>query len=322
MSSDETPNVPSPRNSREVVREKAQKVHAQQSRARVMRRIILGAIAVVAVGAIGTAITLAVSAQVSKPQLTPGGMNDDGILVSDISASAMSDETVAPPSPEETEAGGETTPTPEPTTSSTVDIHIYVDYLSPDAGEFERANARQLVNWISEGAATVTYHPVALLTASSNGTKYSLRSAAAAACVATHSPAQFYAFNHDLLDDQPEVNTDGFSDSQLADIAGAVGSDNVKSVRSCIEDQDYVTWAKEATSRALEGPLVGSDDLVLTAAPMVVVNGEAYVGALDDPSEFSQFVLTVASDAYYATETPTPAPTETTEPAPSETPAP
>ncbi len=321
MSSDETPNVPSPRNSREVVREKAQKVHAQQSRARVMRRIILGAIAVVAVGAIGTAITLAVSAQVSKPQLTPGGMDNDGILVSDISASAMSDETAAPPSPEETEAGGEATPTPQPTTSSTVDIHIYVDYLSPDAGEFERANARQLVNWISEGAATVTYHPVALLTASSNGTKYSLRSAAAAACVATHSPAQFYAFNHDLLDDQPEVNTDGFSDSQLADIAGAVGSDNVKSVRSCIEDQDYVTWAKDATSRALEGPLVGSDDLVLTAAPMIVVNGEAYVGALDDPSEFSQFVLTVASDAYYATETPTPAPTPTTEPAPSDTPA-
>ena len=331
MSSDETPNVPSPRNSREAVREKAQKVHAQQSRARVMRRIILGAVAVVAVGAIGTAITLAVSAQVSKPQLTPAGMDHDGILVSDISATAASAEASAAPDPDDTGAGGETAPAPAPapTTSSTVDIHIYVDYLSPDAGEFEQANARQLVNWISEGAATVTYHPVALLTASSNGTKYSLRSAAAAACVATHSPAQFYAFNHDLLDDQPEVNTDGFSDAQLADIAGAVGSDNVKSVRSCIEDQDYVTWAKEATSRALEGPLVGSDDLVLTAAPMIVVNGEAYVGALDDPSEFSQFVLTVASDAYYATETPssstsptaTPTPTETTEPAPTETPA-
>ena len=316
MSSDETPNVPTPRNSREAVREKAQKVHAQQSRARLMRRIILGAVAIVAVGAIGTAITLAVTAQVSKPQLTPAGMDHDGILVSDISAAAVSDEAIATPSPGETEAGGAATPTPEPTTSSTVDIHIYVDYLSPDAGEFERANARQLVNWISEGAATVTYHPVALLTASSNGTKYSLRSAAAAACVATHSPEQFYAFNHDLLDDQPEVNTDGFSDEQLADIAGAVGSDNVKSVRSCIEDQDYVTWAKDATSRALEGPLVGSDDLVLTAAPMIVVNGEAYVGALDDPSEFSQFVLTVASDAYYATESPTPTPA----PSPSTTP--
>jgi hypothetical protein len=316
MSSDETPNVPTPRNSREVVREKAQKVHAQQSRARLMRRIILGVVAVVAVGAIGTAITLAVSAQVSKPQLTPGGLDHDGILVSDISAAAVSDETLATPDPEATETGEEATPTPEPTTSSTVDIHIYVDYLSPDAGAFERANSRQLVNWISEGAATVTYHPVALLTASSNGTKYSLRSAAAAACVATHSPAQFYAFNHDLLDDQPEVNTDGFSDAQLADIAGAVGSDNVKSVRSCIENQDYVTWAKDATSRALEGPLVGSDDLELTAAPMVVVNGEAYVGALDDPSEFSQFVLTVASDTYYATETPAPTATPTETPAP------
>ncbi len=314
MSSDETPNVPTPRNSREVVREKAQKVHAQQSRARIMRRIILGALAVVAVGAIGTAVTLAVSAQVTKPQLTPGGMDGDGIVVSDVSATAASDQGATTPSPEATEAGGEATPTPEPTTSSTVDIHIYVDYLSPDAGEFERANARQLVNWITEGAATVTYHPVALLTASSNGTKYSLRSAAAAACVATHSPEQFYAFNHDLLDDQPEVNTDGFSDAELADIAGAVGSDNVKSVRSCIEDQDYVTWAKEATSRALEGPLAGSDDLVLSSAPMIVVNGEAYVGALDDPSEFSQFVLTVASDAYYSTESPSPTPTPTTAP--------
>lgn len=322
MSSDETPNVPSPRNSREAVREKAQKVHAQQSRARIMRRIILGVIAVVAVGAIGTAVTLAVSAQVSKPQLTPTGLDGDGILVSDISAAAASTNVAATPSPstEATEPTGEASPTPEPTTASTVDIHVYVDYLSPDAGEFERANARQLVNWITEGAATVTYHPVALLTASSNGTKYSLRAAAAAACVATHSPEQFYAFNHDLLDDQPEVNSDGFTDVQLADIAGAVGADNVKTVRACIEDQDYVTWAKEATSRALEGPLVGSDDLVLASAPMIVVNGEAYVGALDDPSEFSQFVLTVASDAYYSTETPSPEPTPT-ETAPAETPA-
>ncbi|MFJ4222633.1 DsbA family protein [Microbacterium sp. NPDC089695] len=311
MSSDETPNVPTPRNSREAVREKAQKVHAQQSRARIMRRIIVGAIAVVAVGAIGTAVTLAVSAQVSKPQLTPGGMDDDGILISDVTTSAAADEMPATPSPDATDAGTEATPTPAPTTTSAVDIHVYVDYLSPDAGQFERANARQLVNWINEGAATVTYHPVALLTASSNGTKYSLRAAGAAACVATHSPAQFYAFNHDLLDDQPEVNSDGYSDADLADIAGAVGADNVKSVRSCIQDQDYVAWAKEATSRALEGPLVGSDDLVLTSAPMIVVNGEAYVGALDDPVEFSQFVLTVSNDASQDASTPSPTPTPT-----------
>jgi len=316
MSSDETPNVPTPRNSREAVREKAQQVHAQQSRARLMRRIIIGAVAIVAVGAIGTAVTLAVSAQVSKPRLTPTGMESDGVVLTDIAAVAGADEVPATPSPEPTEAGASASPTPKASASEKVDIHVYVDYLSPDAGEFERANARQLAGWIKEEAVTVSYHPVALLTASSNGTKYSLRSAAAAACVATHSPAQFYAFNHDLLDKQPEVGSDGFSDEDLANLAGAVGVENSKAVRSCIEEGDFVSWAKEATTRALDGPLAGSDDLVLTKAPMIVANGETYVGALDDPAEFSQFVLSVASDASREAATATPTPTAPPTPTP------
>ena len=62
-----------------------------------------------------------------------------------------------------------------------------------------------------------------------------------------------------------------------------------------------------------EATLVGSDDLVLTSAPMIVVNGVAYVGALDDPSEFSTFVLGISNEAYQA-ETATPTPTPTTTP--------
>jgi protein-disulfide isomerase len=244
-------------------------------------------------------------------------MESDGVVVNDIAAIAASDETLVTPVPEPTEASATATPTPEPTAPERVEVHVYVDYLSPDAGEFERANARQLASWISEGAVTVSYHPVALLTASSNGTKYSLRAAAAAACVATHSPEKFYAFNHDLLDNQPKVGSDGFSDAQLADAAAAVGVDNAKAVRSCIEDGDFVTWAKEATTRALDGPLAGSDDLVLSSAPMIVANGEAYVGALDDPAEFSNFMLTVDNDASQeSNETPTPTPTPTATPAP------
>lgn len=311
MSSDHTPNVPTPRNSREAVREKAQQVHAKQSRARIMRRIIIGAVAIVAVGAVGTAVTMAVTSTVSKPILSPQGLDGDGIVVR--SLADMSAEPVpATPTPDQSASGAQTPePTPTETPAQTaVDVHIYVDYLSPGAGEFERANTRQLAGWIGEGAVTVTYHPVAMLTASSNGTKYSLRAAAAAACVATHSPDQFYAFNHELLVDQPEVDSSGRTDVELADLAVAVGVDTPKVVRACIEDEDYLTWAKEATSRALAGPLEGSDDLVLTSAPMVVVNGEAYVGSLKDPAEFSQFVLTVAS-ATDPTATPTPTPTTT-----------
>lgn len=311
MSSDETPDVQPANTSREAVRAKAQQVQARQHRARIMRRIIVGATAVVAVGAIGTAVAWAVGTSVSEPQLTPSGMEGDGVTVNEVAVSAVPQQgPEATPAPEPTEASGSSTPTPEPTeTPAPVDIHVYVDYLEPGSGAFERANARQLAGWISEGAVSVTYHPVSLLTASSNGTKYSLRSAAAAACVATYSPDFFYAYNSELLVNQPEVDSDGRSDVELADLAGAVGVDNVKKVRSCIEGGDYLSWAKDATARALEGPLPDTKDLVLSGTPMIVVNGEQYVGAMDDPAEFSQFVLTVASDAYYGNLTPTPTPT-------------
>ncbi len=50
---------------------------------------------------------------------------------------------------------------------------------------------------------------------------------------------------------------------------------------------------------------------------MVLVNGIPYVGALDDPKEFAQFVLTSASDAYYSTPSPTVSPSGTASPTPA-----
>ncbi|MFD5226650.1 DsbA family protein [Microbacterium sp. NPDC058342] len=292
------------------MREKAQRLHAQQSRARLVRRIIIGLVAAVAVGSIGAAVAYAVGSSLSKPVLSPSGMVDDGVTVDVVAPSSADAGAAATPTPTPTEAGSSATPDPEATEgmAAPTEIHIYVDYLSAGASEFEKANARQLAGWIKEGAVTVTYHPVALLTASSNGTKYSLRAASAAACVVTYSPDQFFDFNHELLTDQPEIDSDGRSDVQLADLAVAVGVQDAKRVRSCIEDQDFVGWAKDATARALEGPLPGSKDLKLSNEALIVVGGQAYVGALNDPAEFSQFVLTTASDEYYGSTEPTPTP--------------
>jgi len=47
----------------------------------------------------------------------------------------------------------------------------------------------------------------------------------------------------------------------------------------------------------------------------VLVNGTEYVGNMDDAKEFAQFVLTVDSNAYYSTATPTPSSTPSTTPA-------
>ncbi len=303
---------------RDAVREKAQLVQAQQSRARAIRRsaLIVGVVASVAV--VAFVVSWAVGGAASRPQLTPDAQND-GFLVASISAG---DAAVSSPddgaTPDATALGDATpTPTPSPTESAAapVEIHVYVDYLSPSAREWQLANSPQLSSWVAQGAATLTYHPVAMLTAKSNGTKYSLRAASAAACVATYAPTAFYAFNDELLTRQPAVDSDGFSDKDLADIAGATGgTDAPAKLRECIETGAYASWVKDATERAIAG-IEGTDGLSLTGNSMVTVNGQAYVGDPTDPAEFAQFVLTSASGkamkSQSATPTPTPTPSAT-----------
>ncbi|WP_295014145.1 thioredoxin domain-containing protein [uncultured Microbacterium sp.] len=314
MSSDETPNVPTPPHPRAAVREKAQQVNAQQSRARVLRRVILGLVAVVVVAAAGVGVAWAVGSAVSKPSLTPSHLDDDGVVVTKADLKAAKSASTPTPSPSAAAGASVATAAPTPSPSETpgaVDIHVYVDYLSPGAGDFERANAKQLATWVEQDAATVAYHPVALLTANSNGTKYSLRAASAAACVASQQPDAFYAFNHALLSDQPKLDSDGKTDAELSALAVDSGVKDAKGLDDCIAKASYASWVKDATTRALDGPLPGSKSVKLTGAPTIVVNGQTYAGSLTDAAEFSQFVLSVASDAYYGSAAPTPTPTPT-----------
>jgi protein-disulfide isomerase len=329
MSSDETPNVPAERDRRHAVREKAQQVQARQSRARRIRTFSIAAavIAVVAVAAV--VVTYTITSVASQPLLKPANITDDGFVVTTVTGVAAADEpgaidddaaaTLEALPAETATPTPEPTPTPGATEQPVVDIRVYVDYLSTGSHDFQVANVQQLSKWVTEGAATLTYYPVAMLTAKSNGTKYSLRAAAAAACVATHSPDTFFAFNNALLAEQPEVDSDGYTDAELADIAQARGAQPPKVVRSCIEEQSYASWAKSATERALQG-LPETEGVALTGTPTVLVNGVPYVGRLDDPKEFAQFVLTSASDAYYSTPSPTPTPSGSATPTP--TPAP
>jgi protein-disulfide isomerase len=323
MSSDESPNVPAERDRRHAVREKAQQVQAKQSRARLIRTSSIAAVTVAVVAVAAIVVTWVVTSAASQPLLRPTNVTNDGFLVTTVSgvgsatdSGTVDDETAA----QSLEAVPTETPTPTPSPSTTeqpvVDIRVYVDYLSTGSHDFQVANVQQLSKWVSEDAATLTYYPVAMLTAKSNGTKYSLRAAGAAACVATHSPETFFAFNNALLERQPAVDSDGYTDVELANMAQASGVDSPKVVRSCIEKQAFASWAKSATERALQG-LPDTDDVALTGTPMVLVNGIPYVGALDDPKEFAQFVLTSASDAYYSTPSPTASPSQTASPTPA-----
>lgn len=315
MSSDESQNAAASER-RDAVREKAQQVKARQSRARLIRRTTLGAAVIAVIAVVAVVVTWTVSSSASKPMMSPQNVVDDGFMVtgvtgvgitsgdSETGGSVQGGETATPTEPVAEEPAA--TPTPTPTDTPAVDIRVYVDYLSTGSRDFQVANVKQLTEWVNDGAATLTYYPVAMLTAKSNGTKYSLRAAGASACVAQHAPDYFFAFNQALLTQQPEVDSDGYSDSELAALAIATGLDGAKVVRACIEEQSYASWAKVATERALQ-ELPETDGMALTGTPMVLVNGNQYVGKLDDPKEFAQFVLTIASDAYYkASPTPTP----------------
>lgn len=300
MSSDETPGR------RDALRAKAKQVTAKQTRARVLWRVAAGVVIVGALTAAGIAITNTVVPEVTGETQVPRGFVDGGFSVDDVDLSSMSDAATPEATPEPTEEPQPSeTPAEEP-----VQIRIYVDYLSEEAGAFEAANAARLAQWVTGGDVSLSYHPVAMLTAKSSGTKYSQRAVSAAACVATHSGNAFAAYNHELLTNQPEVGTEGYTDEELADLAVAVGAENTREVRDCIEGEDYVAWARETTAAALDGALPGTDDVELAGVPLILVDGQAYVGSLDDPAEFTQFVLTVESDAYLATPTPTPTPAE------------
>jgi len=319
MSHDDAPNEPTPAGRRDAVREKAQLVHAKQSRARAIRRSALAIGVAAAVVVVAVAVSWAIRSNDDRPQLQPSDADDDGFRVTSVSAVSPGTP-IDGATPAATAAAAPASPSPS-ATASVVDIHVYVDYLSPAARQWQLANAKQLASWVSDGAATLTYHPVSMLAAKSNGTKYSLRAASAAACVATLEPSKFFSFNNELLTRQPAVDSDGFSDKELADIAQATGSDDPKKLRECIETESYATWVKGATERAISG-IPGTNDLTLTGTPMVVVNGQQYVGDMSDAAEFSQFVLTSASGAYYKSQTATPTPTATVVPTPTVAPTP
>lgn len=306
---------------RQALRRKAKQVTTKQRVSLVVVRAVIALVVIAAVVAAAIWIWRTVVPEVTEPAAEPdnfveGGFSLEGRDLSSMLASATSSEDVDAEGDEDAQDDGAQDDGAQDDAESDeearepLDIHIYVDYLSEDSGAFERANAAQLAEWVTEEAVTVTYHPVALLTSKSNGTRFSQRAAAAAACVATESPDTFVAFNHDLLLNQPQIDTEGYSNSELADLATAVGAENTSAVRECIEDGRYTDWARASTNAALDGPLPGTDDATLTGAPMILIGGVPYTGAVDDAGELSQFVLTVESDEYFQTPEPTPSPSD------------
>jgi protein-disulfide isomerase len=284
---------------RQAAREKARQLRTTQQRKDRRNRwllqggIVVGAIAIAAV----VAIIIVTAIRPTVPG--PANMASDGVVVGaglkvQKTASLAADASPIPTTPD---ASG-----------TVVHIRMYVDYLCTLCGDFQRTNAKQLEPLVKDGAVTVEVHPIAILTSHSGGTKYSLRAANAAACVANYSPNSFWKFNNALFADQPKEGGPGLTDAQLKKRVASAGSTAPTSIASCIDDGTYKNWVATASDRALAGPIPNSSVKKLTIAPLVLVNGKQYTGSLKSASDFKAFVLQAQGDSYSSTSSPSPSP--------------
>ena len=298
---------------RAVARDKARVARQRRKRRQTTARWALtGGIALVAL-AIVAVVVLVISNGVRPAGPGPENMASDGIRIGE-GFEAVPTEALGP--------DDEPTPTETTTNADTVDVVVYLDYLCPECAQFDEANGEYLAGLVESGAATVEYHPVAVLTNRSGGTRYSDRAANAAACVANYSPGSFFDVNSALLEAQPEEGSRGLDDAGLKDVVtGVEGLQRTSDIEGCIDDEQFRSWVSAATERAVDGPIPQSDVAALGTPPLVLVNGQRYDYSTPfRQQEFSNFVVTAAGNSYAepSTATPTPTPTPSATPEPSE----
>jgi protein-disulfide isomerase len=270
---------------RNAARERAREARLKEQARRRRNKTFLISGIIVGVLAIATIVVLVVVNSIQPAGPGPKNMASDGILLTGQSGKIVPVETKAIPE------GGKPTATKQD--DSVTNITVYEDYMCPICNQFETGNMTQIKQWVKDGKATLEVHPFNLLDRSSLGSKYSTRSAAAAACVANYDPDAFLDVNTAFYANQPSENTRGLTNDKLADIAKKAGATNPK-VQSCITDQKFAGWVADATNRVLTEPLANSDLPRLTGTPTVIVNGKQYNGqgtnSWADPQAFAAFV--------------------------------
>lgn len=156
-------------------------------------------------------------------------------------------------------------------------VDVYIDPLCPFCKRFEQTYMGVLKDDVAAGATTVRVHPLAVLDRLSNGTEYSTRAAAALTYVAASDPEKAMPLLEALFAAQPEENTSGLSNHELAAIAGKLGA------KLPVEGapESTLRWVQTTTKSATTGPLptvTEPSGFALRSVPTIVVNGVAFPG--------------------------------------------
>lgn len=268
---------------REHAREIAREMREKERRRRKRNRILVQGGVVVAAIAVAVVVALVVTTLNKPAGPGPANMASDGILlVGDGSGQVVAATNAGIPE------GGKPTATDQTAYEGLANITVYVDFLCPYCNQFETTNAELMNTWVAQGLATLEYHPIAILDNASLGSRYSTRSANAAACVANFAPNSYATVSAALFAQQPAENTTGLTNEELASLVAQAGVTNAN-VASCIIDETFSPWVTAATKRTSQS-VPNSELDAITSTPTIIVNGQQYTGSITDPDAFASFV--------------------------------
>ncbi|NLA65668.1 MAG: thioredoxin domain-containing protein [Leucobacter sp.] len=172
------------------------------------------------------------------------------------------------------------------------DILIYVDYRCPHCSTFEQANSELLTQAIADGA-TVEVVTLSFLDRASEGTYYSSRAAAAVACIVDLQPESAWAAHTALL--SPAVQPGGgpgLSNEELVAVLDDAAGGLSPAAADCITTERFVTFTQALNSWVFANtvPNANQAGLRVEGTPLVLVNGDAYVGEPSDGQAFANFL--------------------------------
>ncbi|HET8682456.1 MAG TPA: thioredoxin domain-containing protein [Micromonosporaceae bacterium] len=161
-----------------------------------------------------------------------------------------------------------------------VKLEVYLDYMCPYCGRFERANGGELERLVAEGTVRLELYPLSFLDKASSGTRYSTRTANAVATVADRAPGKVLAFNNALFTRQPAEGSAGLSDDEIATLARDAGvpPDVVK----LFTDGIFEPWVAASTEAVLKTGV--------SSTPTVKINGKVFKGDLFTVGPLTQAV--------------------------------
>jgi protein-disulfide isomerase len=298
---------------REEARQTAREHRAEAQKSERRRRVLVQGGVVAGIIVIAAVIGLVIWSAVPVPGPRPANMASDGILLqAKLDANGVpTGDIEAVLSKALPDGAAPITTTEDP---KLLNIVVYEDYQCPVCKAFNAADASIINDRVASGAATVEIHPIAMLDRMSLGTRYSSRSANAAACFATYDPNKYLAFNDAMYNNQPAEQTAGLDNAAIKDIVKSVGADRQAEIGTCIDNETFKSWVAAAFSRVQKAnPLPNTTDVVFGGTPTVLVNGTKFnfntnpdTGAFY-PTQFSDFLLKIAGLSE-SSSTPTPKP--------------